>query len=98
MHLQKSSKDGSKTVLHHLPRSTVSRRMFLRRMLLGACAGAAVPFHVDAQSASTSFEAWRDAFRHRAAARGVSEATYGRVRATIKPDTSVSAEIRSQPE
>src|ERR1700751_736441 len=68
------------------------------RTLLGASVGAAIPFDVRAQSASSSFEAWRDAFRPRAAARGVSEATYERVMGTIKPDTSVYAEIRSQPE
>src|SRR5215510_15073538 len=66
--------------------------------VLGASAGAALPFDVRAQNASGSFEAWRDAFRQRAAARGVSEATYGRVMGAIKPDTSVYAQIRSQPE
>jgi membrane-bound lytic murein transglycosylase B len=85
-------------VPHHRPPSTVSRRALLIRALLGASAVAAVPFRVGAQSASSSFEAWRDAFRHRAAARGVSEATYGRVMGAIKPDTSVYAQIRSQPE
>jgi len=81
----------------HFP-STVSRRAFLTGVLLGASACAAVPFRVSAQNASSSFETWRDAFRHRAAARGVSEATYQRVMGTIKPDTSVYVEIRSQPE
>src|SRR5713226_4112291 len=66
--------------------------------VLGASASAAIPFDVRAQTASGSFEAWRDAFRQRAAARGVSEATYGRVMGSIKPDTSVYAQIRSQPE
>jgi lytic murein transglycosylase len=66
--------------------------------VLGASAGAVIPFDVRAQTASGSFEAWRDAFRQRAAARGVSEATYGRVMGAIKPDTSVYAQIRSQPE
>jgi membrane-bound lytic murein transglycosylase B len=96
--LQDSSKRGSNAVPHHRPPSTVSRRAFVIRALLGASAVAAVPFRVGAQSASSSFEAWRDAFRHRAMARGVSEATYGRVMGTIKPDTSVYAQIRSQPE
>src|SRR5215470_4039254 len=68
------------------------------RALLGASVGAAIPFGVRAQSGSGSFEAWRDAFRARAAARGVSDATYARVMGTIKPDTSVYAQIRSQPE
>jgi membrane-bound lytic murein transglycosylase B len=85
--------------VHYRPsRSSGSRRTFLTRLLLGATAFAALPFHAGAQSASSSFEAWRDAFRHRAVARGVSEAIYARAMGTIKPDTSVYAEIRSQPE
>lgn len=68
------------------------------RALLAASAGAAVPFDVHAQSTSSSFEAWRDDFRRRAAAHGVSETTYARVMGAVKPDTSVYAEIRSQPE
>src|SRR5437899_12765555 len=68
------------------------------RALLAASASAAVPFDVGAQSASSSFEAWRDAFRPRAAARGVSEATYARVMGVIRPDTGVYSQIRSQPE
>jgi lytic murein transglycosylase len=51
-----------------------------------------------AQTASSAFAAWRDAFRPRALARGVAAATYERVMGSIKPDTSVYAEIRSQPE
>jgi membrane-bound lytic murein transglycosylase B len=84
-------------VTHH-PSSLFSRRALLMGAVLGASAGAVIPFDVRAQTASGSFEAWRDAFRQRAAARGVSEATYGRVMGSIKPDTSVYAQIRSQPE
>jgi membrane-bound lytic murein transglycosylase B len=80
------------------PSSILSRRAFLMRALLGASASAAMPFVVRAQSASSSFEAWRDTFRHRAAVRGVSDATYARVMGAVKPDTSVYAEVRSQPE
>jgi membrane-bound lytic murein transglycosylase B len=78
--------------------SAVSRRAFLTRILPAAGAAAAFPLDVRAQSANTSFEAWRDAFRHRAAARGVSEATYRRVMDGIRPDTSVYSQIRDQPE
>jgi membrane-bound lytic murein transglycosylase B len=85
-------------VSDHPLSSTLSRRAFLMHALLGATASAAMPFDVRAQSASSSFEAWRDAFRHRAAAHGVSDATYARVMGAVKPDTSVYAEIRSQPE
>jgi len=58
----------------------------------------AAPPQARAQTASTSFAAWREAFRPRALARGISAATYERVMGSIKPDTSVFAEIRSQPE
>jgi peptidoglycan lytic transglycosylase B len=76
----------------------VSRRAVLTRILPAAGIVAALPFEVRAQHAGSSFEAWRDAFRHRAAARGVSEATYRRVMDGIKPDTSVYSQIRDQPE
>jgi membrane-bound lytic murein transglycosylase B len=56
------------------------------------------PLPAYSQSASESFEKWRDAFRPRALARGVSEATYSRVMGAVKPDTTVYAQIRSQPE
>jgi len=87
----------SNVVTHHRS-SPFSRRAFLMGALIGVSASAAIPLELNAQSASSSFEAWRDAFRQRAAARGVSEATYARVMGTIKPDTSVYAQIRSQPE
>ena len=95
MDLEGSPRTKGLNVVTH---STISRRTFVLRTLLGASAGAVIPFDVCAQTASGSFEAWRDAFRQRAAARGVSEATYGRVMGAIKPDTSVYAQIRSQPE
>jgi membrane-bound lytic murein transglycosylase B len=44
------------------------------------------------------FAQWVAAFRSRALARGVSEATYTRVMGSVKPDTSVFAASRSQPE
>jgi membrane-bound lytic murein transglycosylase B len=80
------------------PSTALSRRTFLTRTLPAAGAAAAMASGVRAQSANSSFEAWRDAFRHRAAARGVSEATYRRVMDGVKPDTSVYAQIRDQPE
>ncbi len=77
---------------------TIGRRTFLSGAFLGLGAALAAPSLVRAQSASTSFEAWRDGFRSRASGRGVSEATYARVMGSIKPDTTVYAQIRSQPE
>ena len=47
---------------------------------------------------AASFEQWRDAFRARAVARGVSDATYTRVMSRVQPDMSVFAQIRNQPE
>src|SRR5262249_37370874 len=60
---------------------------------LAALAGDAGP--VDA---ATGFAQWVENFRPRATARGVSDATYTRVMGNVKPDTSVYAQIRDQPE
>src|SRR5262249_1351602 len=65
---RESSNRGLNIVIHNRPSSAVSRRAFLTRILPAAGAAAALPFDVRAQSARSSFEAWRDAFRHRAAA------------------------------
>jgi len=71
----------------------LSRRAFLP-ILTGALA---VPFQAHAQGRQP-FPQWVEAFRARALARGVSDATYSRVMGSLKPDTSVFAAIRSQPE
>ncbi|MDI3471382.1 MAG: Membrane-bound lytic murein transglycosylase B [Pseudolabrys sp.] len=47
---------------------------------------------------SESFTRWVAAFKSRAIARGISEKTYDRVMDSVKPDTSVYALQRSQPE
>jgi membrane-bound lytic murein transglycosylase B len=44
------------------------------------------------------FDAWRDGFRARALAKGISEATWNRAMARVEPDMSVFKEIKSQPE
>jgi membrane-bound lytic murein transglycosylase B len=97
--LQSDSEGSPETrglnVTHDRP---LSRRTFLTRTLPAAGFAAALASAAQAQSASMSFEAWRDAFRHRAAARGVSEAAYRRVMDRVKPDTSVYSQIRDQPE
>ncbi|MBM3531088.1 MAG: lytic murein transglycosylase [Alphaproteobacteria bacterium] len=51
-----------------------------------------------AQKAGQSFEKWVAAFKPRALARGVSSATYDRVMGGLKPDNSVFALQRAQPE
>jgi lytic murein transglycosylase len=88
---------GRNVVPYNNHASGISRRALLTGAILGAGAAIAFPARLDAQSTGSSFAAWRDAFRARALARGVSEATYTRVMA-IKPDTSVYSEVRSQPE
>jgi membrane-bound lytic murein transglycosylase B len=72
-----------------------------RRFLQGALAGAAALTFADAslaQSARVPFPQWVASFRPRALARGISAATYDRVMNSLKPDTSVYALQRSQPE
>ena len=72
-----------------------SRRRWLQGLL---AVMAATPSAAAAQSASGPFEQWVAAFRPRALARGVSEATYERVMGHLKPDNTVFTAIKSQPE
>src|ERR1700751_4020312 len=51
-----------------------------------------------AQASKTPFEQWVAAFRARARARGISDATYTRAMSTIKTDTAVFELNRYQPE
>jgi membrane-bound lytic murein transglycosylase B len=75
----------------------LSRRAVLSAALAGVaanvCGGGAF-----AQSARLPLAQWVDAFRSRARAKGVSDATYTRVMTAIKPDTSVYELDREQPE
>jgi lytic murein transglycosylase len=64
---------------------------------LGAAALLADPFTALA-AAPPSFDHWRNTFRARAIAKGVSEATYARVMGRIEPDMSVFKEMGAQPE
>jgi peptidoglycan lytic transglycosylase B len=75
-------------------------RLTRRRCLAGTlAAGAACLIAAPAaRSASTTFDQWVVAFRPRVIAAGVSEATYARVMTGLKPDTSVYALNRDQPE
>jgi lytic murein transglycosylase len=75
---------------------TPSRRTLLRSGLAATAlfmpriaAGAAKP---------QGFDAWREHFRARALAKGVSEATWNRAMAHVQPDTGVFKEFASQPE
>jgi membrane-bound lytic murein transglycosylase B len=76
--------------------NTPTRRAVLRSGLaasaLLACPLAAVA------AAPPSFDHWREKFRARALAKGISEATWSRVMGRIEPDMSVFKEMQKQPE
>ncbi len=81
-------------------RSFLTRRTLLRSSLragLGATALLAPSLPTWATS-PPGFEAWRDAFRARALAKGITEATWNRAMARVEPDMSVFDQIGSQPE
>src|SRR5436305_12626590 len=73
----------------------LTRRILLRSSL-GAGALLAQPFA--ALAAPPGFDHWRDNFRARALAKGVSDATYTRVMGRIEPDMSVFKQMQRQPE
>jgi membrane-bound lytic murein transglycosylase B len=69
-----------------------------RRRFLTAALGAATALVGPNGASAASFSQWVETFRARARARGISDATYTRVMSGIKPDTSVYALDRAQPE
>jgi membrane-bound lytic murein transglycosylase B len=69
-----------------------------RRRFLSAALGAAAALVSPNGANAASFSQWVETFRARARARGISDATYTRVMSAIKPDTSVYALDRAQPE
>jgi len=75
-------------------------RTYSRRDVLAAAGAAALALAADAhaQSPRMPFPQWVATFRARALARGISGATYDRVMGAIKPDNTVFAQIRNQPE
>lgn len=73
--------------------------MTRRAVLMGAAGtGALALTSAAVLAAPAGFDQWRDAFRAKARARGVSDATYTRVMGHIEPDMSVFAKMRKQPE
>ena len=72
----------------------LSRRSALQ--CLGAVAALA-PFPALA-APPQGFEQWRDGFRARALAKGISEATWSRCMGRTEPDMSVFKQMRNQPE
>ncbi len=75
--------------------TNISRRAVLSAALGGLAAGVCGG---GAAFASPAFANWVEGFRSRARAKGVSDATYTRVMAGLKPDTSVYELDREQPE
>jgi len=69
-----------------------------RNLLISAAATLALGGSASAQQAGQSFEVWLQGLRTRAAAKGISDATFNRVFSGLKPDQSVFKEMRSQPE
>ena len=71
-----------------------------RRALLQASigAGALLATPLTAFAAPPGFDAWRDNFRARALAKGISDATWTRVMGRIEPDMSVFRQMQKQPE
>ncbi|WP_315772182.1 MULTISPECIES: lytic murein transglycosylase [unclassified Bradyrhizobium] len=74
---------------------TMTRRALLRS---GIGAAALLGPALAAAAAPAEFEAWRDGFRARALAKGISPATWTRVMARLEPDMTVFKELRNQPE
>src|SRR3981189_664838 len=77
-------------------RQPLTRRALLRSGL-GAGALLAHPFAAFA-AAPPGFDQWRDGFRARALAKGISEATWTRVMGRIEPDIAVFKQMQKQPE
>src|SRR6266480_4154130 len=75
---------------------SINRRFLLTSAFAAVAALAGGPAH--AQAAKLPFPRWVESFRARARARGVSDATYTRVMANLKPDMAVFALEREQPE
>jgi lytic murein transglycosylase len=75
--------------------SLIDRRRLLRASL---AAGALFAMPAGALAAPTGFDAWREGFRAKAAAKGISSATYDRVMGRLEPDMSVFQKMKKQPE
>lgn len=73
----------------------LTRRHVLSVLLAAALSGGG---QLQARSSREEFAEWVERFGRRARARGISNATYTRVLGSIKPDTSVFALQKSQPE
>ncbi|MGA9091669.1 MAG: lytic murein transglycosylase, partial [Bradyrhizobium sp.] len=77
--------------------SPMTTRRGLLRSGIGGVALLADPFAAFAAT-PPGFDRWRDDFRARALAKGISDATWTRVMGRIEPDMSVFKEMGNQPE
>lgn len=77
--------------------SRIPRAWTRRDLLLGAGTLALASTSAFANP-PPGFDAWRESFRAKAIAKGVSNATYTRVMGRIEPDMSVFAQMGNQPE
>ncbi len=77
--------------------SRIPRAWTRRDLLLGAGTLALASTSAFA-NAPPGFDAWRESFRAKALAKGVSNATYTRVMGRIEPDMSVFSQMGNQPE
>src|SRR5262249_54850809 len=77
-------------------RENPTRRALLRSSV-SAAALLASPFSARA-AAPAGFDHWRDGFRQRALAKGITEATWNRAMGRVEPDMTVFQQIKSQPE
>src|ERR1700732_2943363 len=75
----------------------MTTRRALLRSGIGAAALLAHPYAALA-AAPPGFDQWRETFRARALAKGISEPTYTRVMVRIEPDMTVFKQMRNQPE
>jgi lytic murein transglycosylase len=78
--------------------SSDSRLTPTRRRLLQSALGAAVMLPAIARAAPAGFDDWRDTFRSRALAKGITPQTFDRVMGRLEPDMSVFKKMQKQPE
>lgn len=74
---------------------SLARRTFLQGAI---AAGSLLAGPFTALAAPAGFDQWRDNFRARALAKGISEATWSRVMGRIEPDMTVFRQMQKQPE
>ena len=82
--------------MKHADSSANHTRRSLLKFTFGAATLLALPTRVLASP--PGFDEWREGFRARAMAKGISAATWQRAMARVEPDMSVFKQMRNQPE